>query len=126
MRSWRERLLPLVERGEREFHVAFAEGLRAIGLAAAHIEEIVAASRAQRRRKEGSLRTLPGVRSTLSNLHSTGIELGILANIDKSAPALANDLARLGIAGFFMRVVTSLDLVQVCLSGAATRRPWSR
>jgi FMN phosphatase YigB (HAD superfamily) len=108
--NWRGRLLPLVQCGACEFHDAVIEGLRAIGLAAAHVEEIVAASRAQRRRQEASLRTLPGVQPTLRNLHSVGIELGILANIDQTASMLGSGLERMGIGALFAHVLTSLDL----------------
>ncbi len=42
--SWRETFLPVVHRGQQEFHAALACCLKEIGLAASHVDEIVAAS----------------------------------------------------------------------------------
>ena len=108
--QWQEEFLPAVHRGQEEFFAAFTRCLTTIGLAAGHVEEVVAAARAQRRRQEASMRPLPGVRSTLSHLRAAGIVLGILAGTDRSATALGRDVSRLGLEGSFDHTCTSIDL----------------
>jgi len=107
---WHEEFLPQVHRGNQDFHAALAACLDAVGLAAAHVEEIVAASRAQRRRQESALRTFPGVRSTLGRLQGAGIPRAILTNTDRSAAALRADLGEIGLEGSFDLILTSLDM----------------
>ena len=77
-------------------------------------------------RKEGSLRTLPGVRSTSVSCIP---QVSSWAFLPTSTSLLRRSrMISLGWAlpGSFARVVTSLDLGRICPSGAATRRPWSR
>jgi HAD superfamily hydrolase (TIGR01509 family) len=109
-RLWREQFLPQVHCGDQDFHAALAACLEVVGLAAAHVEEIVAASRAQRRRQENALRTFPGVRSTLGRLQGAGIGRAILTNADRTAAALRAELGPIGLEGSFDVVLTSLDL----------------
>jgi HAD superfamily hydrolase (TIGR01509 family) len=99
-----------VYRGQQEFHAAFARCLSTLGLTAGHVEEIVAASRAQRRRDAGARRLYPGTRSTLSQLKSAGITCGVLTNTDRTAAALRQDLAKLGLADAFDDYFTSVDM----------------
>jgi HAD superfamily hydrolase (TIGR01509 family) len=107
---WQAEFLPAVYRGQQDFHAAFASCLSALGLTAGHVEEIVAASRAQRRRDAGARRPYPGTRSTLSQLKSAGITCGVLTNTDRTAAALRQDLGKLGLADAFDEYFTSVDM----------------
>ncbi|HEY4311481.1 MAG TPA: HAD family hydrolase [Pirellulales bacterium] len=107
---WRDSFLPAIHRGQQEFQLALACCLTSIGLAPSHVEEIVAASRAQRRRESNNLRPFPGVRNTLERLQAAGIGRTVLANTDRSAQALRGQLDRLGLSKQFEKVISSTDL----------------
>jgi len=106
---WHDEYLPVIYRGQQEFHAALAKCLSAVGLAAGQIEEIVAASRAQRRREESSWRPFPGVRATLGRLQADGVTRCVIANSERSAQTLRADLARLGLGTAFDHILTSAD-----------------
>ncbi|HVU89452.1 MAG TPA: HAD family hydrolase [Pirellulales bacterium] len=108
--AWQDVFLPTVHRGEQDFHAALAGCLKAIGLAARHIDEIVAASRGQRRKAQTNVRPFPAVRTTLTRLQSAGIGRAVLANTDRSAQTLRMQLDRLRLTGLFDQVLTSTEL----------------
>jgi len=111
---WYDEFLPAVHRGDRTFFMAFAECLSGLGLSTAHVDEIVAAGRAQRRHQEATLRSLPGARTMLAGLQAAGVAVGILTNTDRTADALASDLGRLGLTNSFACLLTSFDM-RTCL-----------
>ncbi len=106
---WHDEYLPLIYRGQQEFHIALAACLSAVGLTSGQIEEIVAASRAQRRQEENRWRPFPGVRATLGQLQAEGIIRCVIANSERSAQTLAADLSRAGLGGVFDHILTSAD-----------------
>jgi FMN phosphatase YigB (HAD superfamily) len=108
--AWQEIFLPSVHRGQQEFHTALAGCLKAIGLTASHIDEIVAASRGQRRHAQGNVRPFAAVRSTLTRLQSAGIGRTVLANCERSTHSLRTQLDRLRLAGLFDQVISSTEL----------------
>lgn len=108
--AWQEIFLPSVHRGQQEFHAALASCLKAIGLAPSHIDEIVAASRGQRRHAQANVRPFAAVNSTLARLQSAGIGRIVLANSERSAHALRTQLDRLRLSGLFDQMLSSADL----------------
>jgi FMN phosphatase YigB (HAD superfamily) len=109
-RIWDREHLDAVYRGRQTFGEAFAAFLLSLGLSRGQIEEVQAACRARRRELEGSMRPLPGVRSTLARLVDGGWTLGILCNSEHSAPRLREQLTRCGMGPWFPTVVSSVDL----------------
>ena len=89
---------------------ALACCLKEIGLATSHVDEIVAASRAQRRRAQSNVRPFPAVRSTLASLQSAGIHRAVLANSDRPAQSLRQKLDRLSLISLFEHVLSTADL----------------
>lgn len=111
-RVWDRDYLPAVHRGERDYHDAFCAFLQSLGLARGAIEEIEAASQARRRELIATLRPLPGVRPTLSQLQSSGLVLGVLSDSERPASELRVLLERIGIEQCFTTVVSSVELKQ--------------
>jgi HAD superfamily hydrolase (TIGR01509 family) len=107
---WDRDFLVDVHRGRREMCEAMQSFLLSIGLSHAQIDEVEAACLARRRQLENSARALPGVKSTLSRLHASGISLAVLSDSEHPAAALRQQLDRLGLAGLFAAVLSSLDL----------------
>ena len=117
--AWHDVFLPGVHRGQQEFHVALAGCLKSIGLADSHIEEMVAASRGQRRRAQNSVRPFAAVRGTLTRLQSAGIGRTVLADSERSAQRVCTHLDRLRLAGLFDQVLSSVDLSASLMDDAA-------
>jgi putative hydrolase of the HAD superfamily len=107
---WRRQFLGDVHRGRREWCEAFHAMLLAIGLEPAQAEEVEAACQARRRQVETALRVLPGVKATLGQLHGAGLALAVLANSEHSGALLLERIERIGLAGLFSGVVSSVDL----------------
>jgi phosphoglycolate phosphatase-like HAD superfamily hydrolase len=107
---WRQEFLDEVHRGCRDWGDAFHAMLLAIGLSPAEAEEVEAACQARRRQLETTLRLLPGVKSTLGKLHAAGLRLAVLANAECPGTILWERFDRLGLAGLFSTIVSSVDL----------------
>ncbi len=111
-RVWDREYLADVNRGHRDFREAFEAFLRSAGLARGLIDEVEAACQSRRHQLETNIRPLPGVKTALKRLHSSGMVLGAINNSDRSAPELRDRLKHLGIDQHFTAVVSSIDLQQ--------------
>lgn len=109
-RDWDVQFQGDIYRGHREHGEAFAAFLRASGLTRGQIDEIEAASAAQRRDLEATVRPAPGVRPTLSRLQAAGFAVAVLANSEHPAARLRERLGRLGLGCHITAVVSSIDL----------------
>jgi HAD superfamily hydrolase (TIGR01509 family) len=109
-RLWDRQYLGDVHRGRREFSAAFGEFLRSVGLSPAQIDEVQAACQARRRSLESSIRPLPCVKTTLARLRQSGLALAALTDSEYSSSVLAERLERIGLAGLFGMVLSSIDL----------------
>lgn len=110
---WDRDFLHDVYRGRREFCEAFEAFLLSLGLSRAQIDEVEAACEARRGQWEFSARLLPGVKSTLKQLHANGLVLGVLSNSEHPAGVLGERLKRLGLGGLFQAVISSIDLERI-------------
>jgi HAD superfamily hydrolase (TIGR01509 family) len=109
-RVWDRDYLPDVHCGRQDYHEAFCAFLQSLGLTRGVIDEIEAASQARRRELIATLRPLPGVRPTLSQLHASGLTLGVLSDSESPATELRQRLEQLGIDHCFTAVYSSFDL----------------
>jgi HAD superfamily hydrolase (TIGR01509 family) len=109
-RVWDREFLVHVQRGQCSFCDAFAQFMRSVGLSRAMVDEVEAACQARRRELETGIRALPGVKSTLLRLQQAGVVLGALNNSDQTSSALVDRLERIGLAGLFVVVLSSIDL----------------
>lgn len=107
---WDVDYLDAVHRGECGYASAFREFLGAIGLSRGQIDEVCAASQARKREVETTIRPLPGVRTTLSELHRRGYVLGVLSDSESSSDEIALRLDSIGLGGRFSTIVSSRDL----------------
>jgi HAD superfamily hydrolase (TIGR01509 family) len=107
---WDRDYLGEVHRGGRDYQEAFDAFLVGQGLPRGLIDEIVAASQTRKREIAATLRTLPGVRSTLVALQARGLPLAVLSDSESPSPELRKRLAALGIDECFQAVVSSFDL----------------
>jgi HAD superfamily hydrolase (TIGR01509 family) len=108
--AWDRDFLAAVHRGEREYLAAFRDFLGALGLRPGQVDEVVAASHAQRRQLEEHTRAYPGVAATLGKLRAADIRLAVLSDSESTSAQLQDRLGRLGLAGCFSGVVSSFDL----------------
>lgn len=106
---WDREYLGDVHCQRRAYAEAFREFLQSLPLAAGLWREIEAASLAQKRHLEQSIRPLPGVRDTLAQLRRQPLRLGVLSDSESPASALVQRLQDLGL-GTFDAVVSSADL----------------
>jgi len=107
---WKRDHLDAVHRGRQRFGAALDSFLASIGLSRAQIEEVQAASQAQRRLIEESLRPLPCVRSTLARIAQRRCILGAVCNSELTSLGLQQRLERFGMAPWFAPAVSSIDL----------------
>ena len=108
--TWEGEYLDEVNRGARSYEEAQHAFLRSLGLCAAHVEEVQAASHIRGGELESGVRPLPGVCATMAKLASSGFRLAVLANSWCPAEALRNMLDRLGLSTFIPVVLSSCDL----------------
>jgi FMN phosphatase YigB (HAD superfamily) len=108
--AWQRQYLADVCRGRREYAEAFQSFLLQAGLTWAQIDEVEAASRAERADLELSMRPLPGVVKTIARLHASGLPLVAWADSPQPAARVADRIERLGLAGKFRDVLSSFDL----------------
>ena len=101
-----------VHRGRRCFCEALGEYLASLGLSPGQIEELQAAAQAQRRCLQSVVRPLTGVRTTLRELHQSGITLAVLCNSEQPGDAMRQWLERFGMGQCFRAVISSIDLGQ--------------
>jgi HAD superfamily hydrolase (TIGR01493 family) len=106
---WQRGFLTEVHRGAATFGSALRRFLEDRGLTAARIDEVEAASAAKRRELNESVRPLPGVSKTLSQLAAAGIVLGVLANSELSGDELTTRLGRLGLGKKFQFAYSSCE-----------------
>jgi len=109
-RIWDRDFLVDVHRGQREFRDAFEAFLFAAGLSRPQIEELLAACLTRRRELQGTLRPLPGVKSTLTRLHQSGLSLAVLADSEHPAERLSEQLQRVSLDRLLCSIVSSIDL----------------
>lgn len=109
---WDVDYLDAVHRGECSYGSAFREFLGAVGLSRGQIDEVCAASQARKREVETTIRPLPGVRSTLSDLRRRGYVLGVLSDSESTANDIALRLDTIGLGGRFATIVSSRDLAR--------------
>jgi len=107
---WDQEFLDDVHRGRREYDEAFQAFLRTIGLSQGQIDEIIAASNARCRELAASLRPFSGVRPTIEKLKAAGFVLGVLSDSEAPAAQLQQRFIKLGLAGCFSTVVSSVEL----------------
>jgi HAD superfamily hydrolase (TIGR01509 family) len=107
---WDHDYLVDVYKGRRDFCEAFRSFLFAAGLSRAQIEEVQAACETRRRYWEAEARPLPGVKTTLWQLHASGLRLAVLSDSEHTADVLRDRLAHLGLGGLFSAVLSSIDL----------------
>lgn len=107
---WNRDHLDAVHCGRQSFGAALDAFLASIGLSRSQIEELQAASQAQRRQIEESLRPLPCVRPTLSRIVQRQCILGAICNSELPASGLHGRLERFGMAPWFATAVSSIDL----------------
>lgn len=107
---WQSDYVPQVHRGEKSFSTVLREFLAATGFVSAQIEELVAATKAQRLRFEAEHRLLPGVARGLAALKRSGLRLAVSTDSAFTAAEVQHKLHRLGLGGFFEGVVSSRDL----------------
>lgn len=110
---WEKDYLHPVFRGQRDFCDALRTFLQALGLSRGQIEEVAAACQARRIRWEADTRLLPGVKSTLQRLSSTGFPLAVVSNSEYPSHLLRQRLERMGLQGLLTAVVSSRDLGRV-------------
>ncbi len=111
-RVWDREFLDEVCRGRRTFGEAFRSFLRSAGLSSGQIDEVEAACKARHRELQAGTLPLPGVKSTLHQLHKAGVVLGAISNSEYSASAQRQWLDRFSLGGCFTTVVSSIDLGQ--------------
>ena len=110
---WDHDFLDDVHRGRREFSEAFHAFLRSVGLSPAQIDEVEAACQARRDQWERTARLLPGVKSTLGQLHAAGVVMGVLSDSENPGTLLQQRLDRLGLDQMFKAVISSIDLGRI-------------
>lgn len=116
---WELDYLDDVQRGLRPLDEAFRHFLQAIGLNSGQIDEVATASLRRQREAENSTRAFPGVNETLAAMVTAGLQLGIVANADRTNAELAEQLNRMGLSDYLSSAATSLEL------GHTTRCPHS-
>ncbi|HEY5314247.1 MAG TPA: HAD family hydrolase [Pirellulales bacterium] len=109
-RVWDRDYLPDVYCGRREYAEAFESLLSTRGLSRAQIEEATAAGHARRRDLAIHRHLLPGVLTTLGQLHAAGFPLALLCEADCPAGQIRQELHRLAIGDYFGPIVSSFDL----------------
>lgn len=109
-RQWDQEYLDDVHRGARDYDEAFVAFLVARGLSRGQLDEVLAASHSKKRELESGLRPLPGVGVTLEALKRASIGMVVLSDSESTASLIAERLARIGLAGYFQRVISSRDL----------------
>ena len=109
---WDVDYLDAVHRGECSYQHAFRAFLRSLGLSRGQIDEVCAASQARKREVETTIKPLPGVRSTLTELCRQGYVLGVLSDSESSANDIKRRLETIGLGGRFSTVVSSRDLAR--------------
>ena len=108
--TWDRDYLDEVHRGRREYREALESLLRASGLSRAQIDEVEAASQAQRRELEDQLRPMPGVRITLRRLCQTGFALSVLSDSEQPSAQLERRLRQMGLGDVFRTIVSSVEI----------------
>lgn len=112
-RVWDQEFMADVYRGRREFWEAFRTFLRSAGLSAAQVGEVEVSCRNRRLEWETTARPLPGVKATLGSLYGAGLRLGAIANSERPASAMVDQLERFGVGGIFSAAVSSIDLAWI-------------
>lgn len=108
--EWDATYLADVHCGRRHFGEALESFLVASGLTWGQVDEVEAASRAQREDLETGVRALPGVSKTLAGLAASGLSLLAWADAPYPATQVIELLERIGLAGPFAAVFSSFDL----------------
>ncbi len=110
-RIWQREYLTRVQAGDCDYWQALRAFLRAVGLSAGQIAEVQAAGMARQRDLEDDVLPLPGVVNTLTRLHQQGTRLTVLSSGHTDAARVQAQLARLGVAGLFDRILAEVDIV---------------
>ncbi len=102
--------LDAVYRGQRPFNEALDAFLISAGLTAGQAEEVHHALESYRHHSDASHRPLLGVRATLSQLHASGVRLGVLCNCEHSGETIRQRLAELLGESPWAAVISSRDV----------------
>jgi HAD superfamily hydrolase (TIGR01509 family) len=109
-RTWRDRYLIEVYRGNRSFADAFQAFLMDAGFTAGQVHEVEAASAARRRELCETIRPLPGVAKTLNRLAGAGVVMGVLTDTELQAAQLHERFVQMRIATRFRFLLSSVEL----------------
>ena len=104
---WDREYLVSVHAGETDYRTALTGFFAAIGLAPAHIDELVSSALAQRRACQEERRPLHGACETLKRLQAAGVVLAVSADCEYEEPVLAGKLANLGLGDVLSAIVSS-------------------
>jgi FMN phosphatase YigB (HAD superfamily) len=121
-RHWEQDYLPKVCCEGLGFWEALEQQLLDCGLSPGTCNELLTAARSRRRCLDNGVRTLPDILPTLAELTVHEVELVALANRPSTAEEFHACLERLGVAAFFDRWHTSLELGRSIATPAALRQ----
>lgn len=107
---WQNDYVPQVHRGEKSFATVLREFLAASGFVSRQIDELIAATKAQRLKFEAEHRLLPGVARGLAALKRNGMKLAVSTDSAFTAAEIGAKLNRMGLEGLFSGIVSSRDL----------------
>ncbi len=107
---WGRDYMAEVHRGQKTFGEAFRAFLLSAGLSPGQIDEVEAACRARRLELQRTARLLPGVKSTLARLYNAGMVLAAVADSERPAAVIEEQLQRFAAGKMFTAVVSSIDL----------------
>jgi HAD superfamily hydrolase (TIGR01509 family) len=108
--EWHSSYLSEVRCGRREFSEVFEAFLNHAGLPRGEVDEILAAGLSRRRDLEFEVFPYPGVKPTLQRLHQAGVPMAIISDSTNTSDELIERLARLGLAGYFDHVLSSVEV----------------
>ncbi len=92
--------------GQLDLWTALSQFLRSAGMSRPDIDEVIAASRAKFRRFDQDTRPFPDVRSTVLQLHASGIQIAVIVHTRLAATKLRERLEKVGIGKLVTRVLS--------------------
>ncbi|HJN09499.1 MAG TPA: HAD hydrolase-like protein [Pirellulaceae bacterium] len=92
--------------GRLDLWAALSQFLRSAGMSRPDIDEVIAASRAKFRRFDQETRPFPDVRSTVRQLHTSGIQIAVIVRARLGATKIRQRLDQVGIGKLVTRVLS--------------------
>ena len=92
--------------GQLDLWTALSQFLRSAGISRPDIDEVIAASRAKFRRFDQDTRPFPDVRSTVLQLHASGIQIAVIVHTRLAATKLRERMEKVGIGKLVTRVLS--------------------